>query len=77
MWIVRVALNRPYTFVVLALAVLLLGPLTILRTPIDIFPDINIPVIAVIWNYGGLSAEEMAMSASCSAVGSGFTAQSP
>ena len=60
MWIVRVALNRPYTFVVLALAVLLLGPLTILRTPIDIFPDINIPVIAVIWNYGGLSAEEMA-----------------
>src|SRR3990172_2828583 len=60
MWIVRVALNRPYTFVVLALAILLLGPLTILRTPVDIFPDINIPVIAVIWNYGGLSAEEIA-----------------
>ena len=60
MWIVRVALNRPYTFVVLAVAILLLGPLTILRTPVDIFPDIDIPVIGVIWNYGGLSAEEMA-----------------
>ena len=59
MWIVRVALQRPYTFVVLALLILMLGPLTIARTPIDIFPNINIPVIAVVWNYGGLSADEM------------------
>ncbi|HEX7487165.1 MAG TPA: efflux RND transporter permease subunit [Vicinamibacterales bacterium] len=59
MWIVRVALSRPYTFVVLALAILLVGPLAILRTPTDIFPNINIPVIAVVWNYAGLSSEEM------------------
>jgi multidrug efflux pump subunit AcrB len=60
MWIVRLALRRPYTFVVLALAILLAGPLTILRTPTDIFPNINIPVVGVIWSYGGLSAEELA-----------------
>src|ERR1700676_5594823 len=59
MWIVRVALRRPYTFVVLALLILMVGPLTIARTPVDIFPNINIPVVAVVWNYGGLSAEEM------------------
>jgi multidrug efflux pump subunit AcrB len=59
MWIVRLALRRPYTFVVLALVILLLGPLAILRTPTDIFPNINIPVIAVVWSYTGLSAEEM------------------
>ncbi len=59
MWIVRVALNRPYTFVVLALLILGIGPLTIARTPTDVFPNINIPVVAVVWNYGGLSAEEM------------------
>ena len=60
MWIVRLALRRPYTFVVLALAILLVGPLTILRTPTDIFPNINIPVVGVVWSYGGLSAEELA-----------------
>lgn len=60
MWIVRVALQRPYTFIVLALLLLILGPLTILRTPTDIFPKIDIPVITVIWNYNGLPAEEMA-----------------
>jgi multidrug efflux pump subunit AcrB len=60
MWIVRVALSRPYTFVVLALIILLVGPLAILRTPTDIFPNINIPVAAVIWNYAGLSSEELA-----------------
>ena len=60
MWIVRVALNRPYTFVVLALLILGIGPLTIARTPTDIFPNIDIPVVAAIWNYGGLSAEDMA-----------------
>src|SRR4029077_7315630 len=60
MWIVRIALRRPYTFVVLALLILLVGPLTIARTPTDIFPNINIPVVTIVWNYGGLSAEEMA-----------------
>jgi multidrug efflux pump subunit AcrB len=58
-WIVRIALRRPYTFVVLALLILMVGPLVIARTPTDIFPNINIPVVAVVWNYGGLSAEEM------------------
>ena len=59
MWIVRVALNRPYTFVVLALTILLVGPIAILRTPTDIFPNINIPVVGVIWSYGGLGSEEL------------------
>ncbi len=59
MWIVRLALRRPYTFVVLALVVLILGPLVILRTPTDIFPNINIPVVSVVWGYVGLSAPEM------------------
>ncbi len=60
MWIVRLALRRPYTFVVAALVLLILGPISILRTPKDIFPYINIPVVSAIWNYGGLSASEMA-----------------
>ena len=47
MWIVKVALNRPYTFIVLALLILILSPIVILRTPTDIFPSINIPVVAV------------------------------
>jgi multidrug efflux pump subunit AcrB len=59
MWIVRLALRRPYTFVVLALLLLILGPLVIVRTPKDIFPGINIPVVSVLWNYSGLSAPEM------------------
>jgi multidrug efflux pump subunit AcrB len=59
MWIVRVALNRPYTFIVVALLILILSPIVILRTPTDIFPEINIPVIAVVWNFTGMSAEEM------------------
>src|SRR5258707_12391266 len=59
MWIVRIALKRPYTFVVLALLILMVGPLTIARTPTDIFPNINIPVVTIVWNYGGLSADEM------------------
>ena len=59
MWIVRIALDRPYTFVVLSLLILILSPLVILRTPTDIFPNINIPVIAVVWTYTGLNAEEM------------------
>jgi multidrug efflux pump subunit AcrB len=59
MWIVRLALDRPYTFVVLALLILLLAPVVILGTPVDIFPNINIPVIAVAWGYTGLNPEEM------------------
>jgi len=59
MWIVRLALARPYTFVVLALLILILAPVIILRTPTDIFPNIDIPVIAAAFNYTGLSAEEM------------------
>ncbi len=56
MWIVALALRRPYTFVVMALVIILLMPLVILRTPVDIFPDINIPVISVVWNYHRLRA---------------------
>jgi len=59
MWIVRIALNRPYTFVVLAVMILFVGPLAIKRTPTDIFPAIDIPVVACIWGYGGMSAEEL------------------
>jgi multidrug efflux pump subunit AcrB len=59
MWIVRLALRRPYTFVVMSLLILILGPLAILNTPTDIFPDIDIPVISIVYNYTGLSAEEM------------------
>jgi multidrug efflux pump subunit AcrB len=59
MWIVRLALNRPYTFVVMSILLLILGPVAILRTPTDIFPNIDIPVISVIWNYTGLSPDEM------------------
>ena len=59
MWIVRLALRRPYTFVVAALVLILLSPLILLRTPTDIFPSINIPVISVIWQYQGLSAQEI------------------
>ena len=60
MWIVRLALRRPYTFVVMALLILILGPLVIYNTPTDVFPDINIPVISVVWSYTGLSSDEMA-----------------
>src|SRR5579872_1866341 len=59
MWIVRLALNRPYTFVVMSLLILILTPFVILRTPVDIFPDINIPVISIIWQYTGFSPQEM------------------
>jgi multidrug efflux pump subunit AcrB len=57
--LVRIALRRPYTFVVLALAILIVGPLAALRTPVDIFPDIRIPVIAIVWNYTGLQPDLM------------------
>jgi CzcA family heavy metal efflux pump len=59
MWIVRLALARPYTFIVLALAIILLTPVVLLRTPTDIFPEINIPVVTIAWTYTGLSPQEM------------------
>ena len=58
--LVRIALSRPYTFVVLALLLLIMGPLAALRTPTDIFPDIRIPVIGVVWQYTGLPPDQMA-----------------
>jgi multidrug efflux pump subunit AcrB len=60
MWIVRLALRRPYTFIVLAIVIMLLGMFAIWRTPTDIFPNIRIPVVAAVWKYTGLSPEEMA-----------------
>ena len=60
MWIVALALRRPYTFVVMAIVLILLTPLVILRMPVDVLPDINIPVISVVWNYSGLAPDEMA-----------------
>jgi multidrug efflux pump subunit AcrB len=59
MWIVRLALSRPYTFIVLAILLFILGPLAIFRTPTDIFPFINIPVVSVVWNYSGLPPAQM------------------
>ncbi len=59
MWIVRLALRRPYTFVVASILILLLGIVSILRTPTDIFPNINIPVVSVLFNYAGFSPEDM------------------
>ena len=58
MWIIKTALDRPYTFIVLALLILIVSPVVILRTPTDIFPSINIPVIGVAWTYTGLNPEE-------------------
>ena len=59
MWIVRLALNRPYTFVVMSLLIVGLSVVTILRMAVDIFPEINIPVVAVVWTYPGMSPDEM------------------
>src|SRR3984957_547452 len=59
MWIVKLALNRPYTFIVMALLILIISPIVILRTPTDIFPSIDIPVVAVAWTFTGLSPEEL------------------
>jgi multidrug efflux pump subunit AcrB len=59
MWIVRLALRRPYTFVVASLVLLLLTPFVLLRTPTDIFPSINIPVVSIVWQYAGLDAQEI------------------
>ena len=59
MWIVRLTLRRPYTFVVASLLVVILGALTIRETPKDIFPTIDIPVVSVVWTYTGLSTQDM------------------
>src|SRR6202034_1953661 len=59
MWICRLALRRPYTFVVFALLILILGVFSIESMPTDIFPNIDIPVVTVVWQYAGLSAQEM------------------
>ena len=60
MWIVALALRRPYTFVVMAIAILLLTVMTVPRMPVDIFPDIDIPVVSVVWFYSGMSPQEIA-----------------
>ena len=60
MWIVKLALRRPYTFVVMALAILLAGGLAIARMPADVFPEINIPIVSVVWQYSGLTPDDMA-----------------
>ena len=59
MWIVRLALRRPYTFVVMAILILVMGVLAIFRTPTDIFPNINIPVVSIIWSFNGLVPKDM------------------
>ena len=59
MWIVRIALQRPYTFVVMAVLILILGPMSIIRTPKDVFPNIAIPVISVVWDYQGFTPQEL------------------
>jgi multidrug efflux pump subunit AcrB len=60
MWIVKLALTRPYTFIVLAILLFIVGPLAIVRTPTDIFPNINVPVVSIVWSFNGLSAQDMA-----------------
>jgi multidrug efflux pump subunit AcrB len=59
MWIVKVALNRPYTFIVLGLLILILTPVAISNTPTDIFPNIDIPVVSVAWVFTGMNPEEL------------------
>jgi multidrug efflux pump subunit AcrB len=60
MWIVELALRRPYTFIVVALMVFIIGPLSMTRTPTDIFPNIDIPVLSIVWSFNGFSAQDMA-----------------
>ena len=59
MWIVRLALRRPYTFIVMAIAIMLLTPVALARTPTDIFPKIDIPVISMVFNFAGLSPTDI------------------
>ena len=67
MWIVKLALNRPYSFVVMAILIVVLGGLAIVQMPTDIFPNIDIPVVSMIWSYSGISPEEMAKRVTTSA----------
>ena len=60
MWIVRLALERRYTFIVMSILILIATPLAVMRTAVDVLPDINIPVVSIIWSYNGLPAELMA-----------------
>ncbi|MBR0745752.1 efflux RND transporter permease subunit [Bradyrhizobium japonicum] len=60
MWLIKIALSRPYTFIVMAIAIVIMGPLAIMSTPVDIFPSIGIPVVSMIWTYAGLPAKEIA-----------------
>jgi multidrug efflux pump subunit AcrB len=60
MWIVRLALKEPYTIIVLAILIFLFGTLAIIHTPTDIFPDINIPVVSIIWNYNSMEPQDLA-----------------
>ena len=60
MWIVELALRRRYTFIVVALLIFIIGPLSVLRTPTDIFPNIDIPVLSIVWTFNGFSAKDMA-----------------
>ena len=59
MWLVRLALRRPYTFVILSLLIFILGVSSIVTTPVDILPEIDIPIVSVIWTYNGLAADDM------------------
>jgi len=59
MWIVKLALQRPYTFIVMALLILLMTPYILLKTPVDILPEVDIPVVSIVWSYNGLSPEDM------------------
>src|SRR3984957_2076832 len=60
MWIVELALRRRYTFIVVALLIFIIGPLSVMRTPTDIFPNIDIPVLSIVWTFNGFSAKDMA-----------------
>src|SRR5689334_8219946 len=59
MWIVRVALRRPYTFVALAMLIVILGAVSTVTMPVDIFPYIDIPIVSLVWSYNGISATDM------------------
>jgi multidrug efflux pump subunit AcrB len=60
MWLVQLALRRPYTFVILSLLILIFGVSSIVTTPVDILPDIDIPIVSAIWTYNGLGADSRA-----------------
>lgn len=61
MWLVKLALRRPYTFVIISVLILIAGVVAILTSPTDILPDIQIPIVSVIWTYNGLDADDMSV----------------